>query len=65
MKKNSYFFLPDHKEIFLNFFCKNKSTGKYNLDLYLIENILPVLFLGLEELSKEVERFQKSSKLFY
>lgn len=32
-----------------------------NFDLYMIEKVLPVLFSGLEELSREVERYQTAS----
>ena len=32
------------------------------LDLYLIDNLFPVLFPALEELSREVERYQNPSK---
>lgn len=48
----SYFFL-----ILIYFFLIDNDE---NLDLYMIEKVLPILFAGMEELSKEVERYQKS-----
>lgn len=31
-----------------------------NLDLYMIEHVLPILFVGFEQLAREVELYQNS-----
>jgi hypothetical protein len=40
---------------------KNFHNLDIQADIYLLENVMPTLFLSLEELSKEVELLQKPS----
>lgn len=41
----------------------NQKLESQNMDLFMIEKVLPVLFAGLEELSREVERYQTQGRI--
>lgn len=55
---------PNTQEIMKNLqkLKVNQKFESQNLDLFMIEKVLPVLFAGLEELSREVERYQIQGK---